>query len=150
MRIILILVVLAVVAGMAYIRLAPTTEEAWHQRGDPGASGDYPRTGGFEAVRVVEDPEAMLTRLDEIALATPRTTRFAGSVEEGMITYETRSQIMGFPDYTTVYTAQGEGDEDLLVVNGRLRFGQSDMGVNEARVRDWLDQLGLTGGASPS
>ncbi|MFQ6552066.1 DUF1499 domain-containing protein [Aestuariibius insulae] len=150
MRIILIVLILLVVPGMAYIRLAPTTEDAWHQRSDPGPAGDYPGTGSFRAVRVVEDPEAALTRLNQIALATPRTTRFAGRVEDRMITYETRSQIMGFPDYTTIYIAQGEGETDLLVLHGRLRFGQADMGVNEARIRDWLDQLGLTDAGASS
>jgi hypothetical protein len=44
---------------------------------------------------------AALARLDEIALATPRTTRLAGSPDEGRITWITRSALWGFPDYTT-------------------------------------------------
>jgi uncharacterized protein (DUF1499 family) len=61
----------------------------------------------------------------------------AGSAGEGMITFQTRSQLWGFPDHTTV-AVQG----DLLVIYGRLRFGKSDLGVNRARIAGWLETLG--------
>ena len=78
----------------------------------------------------------LLARLDAVALATPRTTRLAGSVEEGRITWVTRSAAWGFPDFTTA-----EAGADGLAVEARSRFGQSDMGVNAARLTDWLLQL---------
>ena len=74
--------------------------------------------------------------MDRIILATPRTEVLEGSVEAGKRTYVTRSQWMGFPDYTTVMQ-----NEDVLELHARLRFGQSDLGVNKARVEDWLAQL---------
>ena len=33
-------------------------------------------------------------------------------------------------------------NEDVLELFARLRFGQSDMGVNKARVDGWLERLG--------
>ena len=69
--------------------------------------------------------------------ATPRTQHLAGTVEEGMVTYITRSLVFGFPDYTT---ARLQGDR--IEIHSRLRFGQSDMGVNAARLESWLAQLG--------
>ena len=59
----------------------------------------------------------------------PRTSVLAGSVDTGRITYVTRTQWMGFPDYTTV-EQQGE----TLKLYARLRFGRSDFGVNAVRV----------------
>ncbi len=81
-------------------------------------------------------PADLLARLDAVALATPRTRRLAGSVEEGRITWETRSALWGFPDYTTA-----EVREDGLYLQARLRFGREDMGVNAARLRDWQERL---------
>lgn len=134
-----IAVVLALMVGaMTYVRLAPTDVARWHQMDQIAVPGDQLAPGGFTAARqITADPAQVLAALDGIALATPRTRVIAGSVDEGMITYQTRSLLWGFPDHTTV-AVQG----DLLVIHGRLRFGQSDLGVNRARVLDWLDQLG--------
>ncbi len=134
-----VVVVLALMVGaITYVRLAPTDVARWHQLDQIATPGDQLAPGGFTAARTITaEPAEVLTALDAIALATPRTRAIAGSVAEGMITYQTRSLIWGFPDHTTV-AVQG----DLLVIHGRLTFGGSDMGVNRARVLDWLDQLG--------
>ena len=134
------LVVLGIVilGLMAYVRLAPTDAARWHQIAAVASAGDVMATGGFMAVRqITADPAQVLAAIDTIARATPRTRAIAGSVDAGMMTYQTRSLIWGFLDHTTV-AMQG----DLLVIHGRLTFGQADMGVNRARVLDWLDQLG--------
>ena len=97
----------------------------------PDTVSDRDLDGG--AMRKVEGD---LAALDSIIRDTPRTQVLAGSVDEGMITYVTRSRVFGFPDYTTV---RQEGD--MLEVYGRLRFGKSDLGVNAARIDGWLRQL---------
>jgi len=135
---VIVLVLALIIGAITYVRLAPTDVARWHQLDQVTTAGDVQAPGGFKAVRqITAAQEEVLTRLDAIARATPRTRPIAGSVDEGMITYQTRSLIWGFPDHTTI-ALQG----DLLVINARLTFGQSDMGVNRARVRDWLDQLG--------
>lgn len=140
-----VVVALVIVLGlMAWIRLAPAEAAAWHQwPGDvPAAvrsgSGVTPVTGGAWARLPLSkgQPKDVLARLNAIALATPRTSVFAGSVEEGRITWVTRSLFWGFPDYTT---AQIEADG--LTIHARLRFGRNDFGVNAARLRDWLARL---------
>lgn len=126
------------VAAVTYVRLAPTDVARWHQLDQMAAPGDVAAPGGFLAARrITADAAQVLAAVDAIARATPRTRLIAGSIAERMMTYQTRSLIWGFPDHTTV-AVQG----DLLVIHARLTFGQSDMGVNRARVRDWLDQLG--------
>ena len=76
-----------------------------------------------------------------IALATPRTLVLEGSVEDGMITYITRTRVFGFPDYTTVTQK-----DKTLKFHARLRFGMKDMGVNAARGDAWIAELTGSGG----
>ena len=137
MRILTILVVL-VVGLMAYVRFAPNDIADLHRMPDATEPGDTSEAGSFRAVRrIAASPAEVLTALEQRALATPRTRLLAGSAGEGMITFQTRSQLWGFPDHTTV-AVQG----DLLVIYGRLRFGKSDLGVNRARIAGWLETLG--------
>ena len=126
------IVILGIVGGIAWIRLAPSDPAVWNV--DPMVSADQDLASGVRR-RVSGGPETFAT-LDRIILATPRTELLAGSVADGRITYITRSRWMAFPDYTTVQL-----DEDQLEIYARQRFGQSDMGVNRARVDGWLGQL---------
>ena len=138
MRFVIVLVVLVVAGLMLFVRLAPTDPQRWHQPQEVRGTGDYAEAGGHRIERkITATPEEVLRRLEQRALATPRTTLVAGSVDAGRLTFRTRSLIWGFPDFTTV-----EVIGDTLVIYGRLRFGQSDMGVNKARVLDWLASLG--------
>jgi uncharacterized protein (DUF1499 family) len=125
-------VVLMVVAGLGWIRLAPSDPAVWHV--DPQVTADQDLADGVRR-RIPADAQTFAA-LDRIILATPRTEVLAGSVEEGKVTYVTRSQWMGFPDYTTVMKSN-----NVLELYARLRFGRSDVGVNKARVDGWLEQL---------
>lgn len=140
MRILIALIVI-IVGLMAYIRLAPNDAGLWHKLPKVTAPGDTLEAGSFLAVRRITAPAAeVLAAIDTAARATPRTVLAAGDVAEAMLTYRTRSALWGFPDHTTV-AVQG----DLLVIYGRLRFGQSDLGVNRARIQGWLRAVeGLT------
>jgi uncharacterized protein (DUF1499 family) len=140
MRILIaLLILLVLIAGlMLFVRLAPTSAERWHTRPTATEPFDRQDEGAFTAARRISAPaNEVLAAFEQRALATPRTRLVAGSVAEGLLTFETRSLLWGFPDYTSVTVA-----DDLLVVYGRLRFGQSDLGVNKARVMGWLDSLG--------
>jgi len=120
------------VAAMAYVRLAPSDVARWHRM--PEVSGDKSFKSGVIR-QIAAGPEG-LARLDAIIRDTPHTRVLAGSVDEGMITYVTRSRVMGFPDYTTVQKVNG-----TLELHARSRFGRSDLGVNRARVEGWLGRL---------
>lgn len=123
-----------VIVGLGYIRLAPSDPTQWHVT----PQSDVDKDLKFGVVRVIETGPGGLGQFDAIASASVRTTVLAGSVGEGMVTYVTRSKMMGFPDYTT---AQQNGD--TLRIFGRLRFGRSDLGVNKQRVERWLGQMQL-------
>ncbi|MCU0906690.1 MAG: DUF1499 domain-containing protein [Rhodobacteraceae bacterium] len=139
-RFVVLAALVLVAAGMAWVRLAPSDPARWHVDPATGTSGP-----GSHAARVTLPlpPEAALAALDAIAMAEPRTIRLAGSPAEGRITWVSRSRVFGFPDYTTA-AAVPRGDGSELVVFGRLRFGQSDLGVNAARVGRWLAALAGT------
>ncbi len=131
MKMVLWLLIVVGLAMGAYIRLAPSDPVRWHV-----APEDTERDLKGGVVRVVETGPDGLARLDKIARATPRTSVLAGSLEEGMITYITRTKVFGFPDYTTVQL-----DGDTLRIYARLRFGRKDFGVNRDRVTQWLALL---------
>lgn len=124
----------AVVVVLGLIRFAPVDPLDWNTNPEFTEDKEF-RGGVFRVVRAGPDG---LRQFDLVASAAPRTKLLAGSVEDGQATYVTRTKFIGFPDYTT---ARQEGD--LLKVYARLRFGRSDLGVNSARIADWLDQMDL-------
>ena len=132
--------ILALLAALAFVRLAPVDAARWHIA--PTASGPWNEVTpakGAASLRLSPDkgaPADLLARLDAVAMATPATRRLAGSVAEGRITWETRSALWGFPDYTTA-----EARPDGLYIFSRLRFGADDFGVNAKRLQDWLARL---------
>jgi hypothetical protein len=137
--------ILALLAAMAFVRLAPVDAARWHQSLDlkvwanGGPWNEVTPAKGAASLRLSPDkgaPADLLARLDAVAMATPATRRLAGSVAEGRITWETRSALWGFPDYTTA-----EARPDGLYIQARLRFGADDFGVNAKRLTDWLERL---------
>ena len=126
------LIVILGIAGIAYVRYGRSDPVDWHV--DPLVTANQDLVDGVR--RRVADAPGLMERLHLIALETPRTEVLAGSVEEGHITYVTRSRWMGFPDYATV-----KRDDGQLEIWSRLRFGKTDMGVNKARIDGWLQRL---------
>lgn len=119
-------------AGLGYVRFAPSDPARWHQ--PPNVVGD--KTFGNGATRRVTIGKDGLKRLAAVAEADPRTYVLAGSVQDGMITFVTRTRVVGFPDYTTAI----QDGEDLGIL-ARSRFGRRDFGVNAARIERWIEAL---------
>ncbi len=117
---------------LAYVRLAPSSVARWHVQ--PDVQEDKELANGV--YRRVAIGAGGLRRLDRIVESHPRTRRLAGSVEQGMITYVSRTRMIGFPDYTTVMQA---GEE--LLIHARSRFGRRDFGTNAVRIDRWIDLL---------
>jgi hypothetical protein len=147
-RLSLLALALLVAGVAAYVRLAPSDPVRWHiDPADPalapGEARFLVRPDGGDIPGPVFDlpPGALLAEFDEVARAEPRSRVIAGSVEEGRITYVTRSALWGFPDYTTVQAISDDGGARLLIY-ARSRFGGNDWGVNRARVEAWLARLG--------
>jgi hypothetical protein len=121
-----------------YVRLAPSDPARWHVAPDPAltadlATGQVKRLRGAAVAWLGGGGADALAALDRAAMGTPRTSRLAGSLEEGRITWLSRSRLWAFPDYITA-----ELLPDGVVVHGRLRFGGDDLGVNAARLSRWI------------
>lgn len=135
---IVLLALAALVAGAAWVRLAPVDPARWHA--DLGAPGFSPDGGVLVCLapdQQAGDPAGTLARLEVIARATPRTEQIAGSVGEGHVTWMTRSRLVGFPDFTTAQILPDRG----LCLFARQRFGSYDWGVNAKRLEDWQAAL---------
>lgn len=139
--------ILILLAGlMAYVRFAPTNPNDWHMdlgqrpaplvKPSPDAITTLPNGAYTDLPLSPEQAQTTLAKLDAIALATLRTRRLSGSAASGRITWQSRSLIWGFPDYTTAQiTTEG------LTMFARQRFGSNDWGVNAARLQSWLSKL---------
>jgi hypothetical protein len=143
MRILLLLftlLVFAVVAGAIWFRLAPMPPGLWHV--DPAAVTP-PRTPNFElragadAPRIPRDMASVAARLAAVAEADGGRL-IAGDLADGHATYVVRSRLMGFPDAVSI-RLHPDGEATRVDIFSRSRFGQSDLGVNAARVARWID-----------
>ena len=93
-------------------------------------------TCGAVRGRIIDGDATRLASFDSAFRAEPRTEVLAGSIDEGRITYISRTRFWGFPDYTTVELRDGK-----LYILSRLRFGASDLGVNRNRLERVLGRL---------
>jgi uncharacterized protein (DUF1499 family) len=148
-RIVLPLVLVAgavTVAGAGYVRLAPIEPAEWHADPETAPSTGRPNEwraaegGDVPPLRLDAPPRAVAAAFDAVALGEPGVTRLAGDPEEGHATYVARSRFVGFPDLVSM-RAVAEGEGTRLSVWSRSRWGYSDMGVNRARLEDWLDRV---------
>lgn len=143
MRILTILVALvlvAVIAAAVWFRMAPMPPETWHvdpAEARPPATPNFELRTGAEAPRLAGTPTEVMLRLDAVAKAEG-AERIGGDPSEGFVTYVARSRLMGFPDAISVRLHE-DGDRTRVDIFSRSRFGQSDMGVNAARVTRWID-----------
>jgi hypothetical protein len=140
-----------VVVGLAYIRTVSHDPRVWHAdplnptRTDrpneflllpPGMAG-----GDSESPIFAGEMRETMRRLDQIARRERGVTRLAGDVETAFATYVARSRWIGWPDYVSVKVVPAGEGQVALAIWSRARFGYSDMGVNEARVRRWVAAL---------
>ncbi len=149
MKLLLMLAALAALtlgAVAVWVRLAPSDPARWQV--DPltvtvrGARNSFLLRDGDgadgPALRLNFSPAEVATRLAAIAGATPRTRHLAGQGD--FVSYVTRSALWGFPDYTSIRISP-DGAGSSVAFYARARFGDSDLGVNRARVEDWVLQL---------
>lgn len=145
------LLVLVVLAGGAYVRLAPDDPALWHVDPLSGASTGRPNEArvtppGGQGGDIVSPvfalaPEELMRRFDSAAMSDARVVRLAGGPEALFATYVQRSAVMGWPDYVSARAVEVEGGSALAIWS-RSRYGYGDMGVNRARVERWLAAAG--------
>ncbi|WP_298357188.1 DUF1499 domain-containing protein [uncultured Litoreibacter sp.] len=144
---VLAILVIGFLAGAYFVRSKPLDTASLHIDPEtaerPGVPGHVLLRAGADIEPPVYemDASALALRVEAVILSTPRTEKLAGELADGYASYVTRSALWGFPDIASVKVVEaGEGKSSLIVLS-RLRYGQMDMGVNRARVEDWLAQL---------
>ena len=138
---------LAALCFSAFVRLAPVDPARWHvtltdqpASIKPNDATAYATGGDLAAPTFADPPEAILARLEALALSEPRTRLVAGSAAEGRLTLMQRSALWGMPDFITAEaTRSPEGTR--LAMWSRARFGFSDFGTNRARLERWITGL---------
>jgi uncharacterized protein (DUF1499 family) len=130
----------AVLALLAYIRLAPSDPAVWNIALNPRpailAAPSPDAVVTLQNSAYMDLPVSSFAALKSVAASTPRTQILAQTPDH--ITWITRSKLIGYPDYTTAQiTSSG------LTVYARQRFGSGDWGVNAARLTAWRAALNL-------
>ncbi|MFN3644157.1 MAG: DUF1499 domain-containing protein [Gemmobacter sp.] len=131
-RVIAAALVLGLAGAALWVRLAPVDAAAWHV--DPLTAPD-PATPNFARIAPgTITGTGLAERAAAAMLAMPRTRLIAGSAAAGWMTFETRSRIVGYPDYTSIRVLPDPAGGETLAALARSRFGVSDLGVNAARL----------------
>ena len=131
------IVAVLIAATAIWVRVAPFDARRWHV--DP-ADAPEQRPGAYKAQLEVPEmsPEDALALVQAIAEGSPRTKQLFGTVQEGRISFLTRSRFWGFPDVTSVAAAPA-GDQTRVTAYGRAAIGGYDWGVNRARLASWFE-----------
>ncbi len=147
---ILAAIAIVIVGGALYIRSVGHDPALWHVdpliaegTGRPNEAFALPQGAGEAAITTEVrplSPEDLARRFHAVATAAPRVSVVAGGPDEAFTTYVQRSALMGWPDYVSVRAVPRDGGAALAIWS-RARFGYSDMGVNRARLEDWLAAL---------
>jgi uncharacterized protein (DUF1499 family) len=88
------------------------------------------------------DAISLAQAFDDMAMAQPRVERLAGSVGDLWLTYVQKSALIGYPDYISVKFIDTPDGSATLAVFSRSRYGHSDLGVNQGRIKSWVKALG--------
>ena len=143
MKTILWTLALAVI-GLIALRFYPVDTEEYHaDPGEPDRQRSEVRLIGLDAPRFPASADDVLETFAEIALADFGTRLVEGSVDEGMMTFVSRSKVFGFRNFTTVKAVDEPGGAKLAVL-ARPRLNGYDWGVNAKRLDRWLLELQQT------
>ena len=133
---------IVIFAAVAF-RVMPMDAARYHIR---PALAVPPSTPNF--VLMVGDEALVLPRnladvAADVALkaASDGAVLLAGQPEDGFVTYVYRSRLMGFPDALSLTLDPTDEGGTRVQIFSRSRVGSSDVGVNAARVADWVAAL---------
>lgn len=119
----------------------PTGNPNWYRLTPDTAAAerDAERDGSSPVFDV--DVSRLAAAFDKVALADKQVEVLAGDSGDGFVTYVQRSAFFAFPDYVSVTFAEGQSGGSTFSIFSRAQYGKSDLGVNEKRVKRWVDAL---------
>lgn len=135
-KVLYLLVALGVLlAGiLLWVRVAPSDPAQWHVDPVTVADPSTPNWSRIAAGEIVAPTGTLAPRIEAALAGEERVALLAGLLAEGWATYVQRSRLMGYPDYLSIRILPAGDGQETLVVLSRSRFGQSDLGVNAARL----------------
>ncbi|MGH8272716.1 MAG: DUF1499 domain-containing protein [Gammaproteobacteria bacterium] len=77
----------------------------------------------------------------ELTARAPRTRLIAKDSDERRSFHIQRSKIFRFPDLIRAEIVELETGASAIAIDSRARYGYSDWGVNERRVKSWIAEL---------
>ena len=80
-------------------------------------------------------------RFKEIAEGQEKVTLIRTSDDGKQLDYVQRTPFMGYPDTITVRFYPQSAETSSVAIYSRSRYGHSDLGANEKRVKLWLEML---------
>lgn len=143
LTLIALFLLLAALAMVLWIRLAPSDPARWHV--DPGAAPD-PRSPNFARIEtlVALPRDQVLARIEGQALREGAVRLAADLGAEPdvpwRITWVARTRLVKFPDYVSIRLDLAETGTRITAFS-RSRFGHGDRGVNAARLERWVGRL---------
>ena len=85
--------------------------------------------------------EELQVAWDDMVAGQPRTQVLRRDVTNMEVDYVQRSRLFRFPDIVTVRFIPVDDTHSTLAIYSRSVYGKGDMGVNHARIDDWLAKL---------
>lgn len=146
----IILILLAVVAFLIFVRLAPDRAEKAHV--DPVVEGATTSASYVlrapEALVFATTPGALFDTANAYILHQLHARAIANGPAPLHVTYVVRSRMFRFPDDLSIHAVEAEGGA-ILAAHSRSRYAGSDLGVNRKRVEDLMDHLARTFPVAP-
>ena len=85
-------------------------------------------------------PEKLLAAWDRVMAAEPRTMSLPQKSPDRR-SYEQRSKLLRYPDRITVQAVPMDDGKSSIAIYSQSKYGYSDAGVNETRVKRLLSRL---------
>ena len=85
--------------------------------------------------------EQLQVAWDEMLAEQPRLQVLRRDVTNVQIDYVQRSRLLRFPDLITVRFVPIDETHSTVAIYSRSVYGEGDMGVNRARVEEWLARV---------
>lgn len=146
----IILILLAAVAFLIFVRVAPDRAEKAHV--DPVVEGATTSASYVlrapDALVFATTPEALFDTANAYLLGQLDARAIANGPAPLHVTYVVRSRMFRFPDDFSIRAVEADGGA-VLAAHSRSRLAGYDWGVNRKRVEDLMDHLAGTYPVAP-
>lgn len=92
------------------------------------------------------DPAELLRLWEDVVTASPRTRVLAADDTRLTLHAEQRSRLIRFVDTIVVRVVPLEGGRSSFAAYSRSELGYNDMGVNRARLEEWIARVEAAAG----